>query len=233
MKIFRMIALMTLLLLNPLSAYSATHYIGIGRDCQIAGALIHFNLRKAAYPMDWMVSHHFDGVIDAFQTEFKYFLNPAFLVYQTTHIENTYYQFGFNHFFPLVGHAVTDDVHIAGTVVPNFLDYLPHVKEVQNRRVNRLLNLLSSKETIVFIRTHSTPHEAADFMNMIRHKYPKRKIFLVVAHERADLVGEWNLPNVANFYVSQRGNAADWWSMDEWAKIFSGIHSWLSLQGIK
>ena len=46
------------------------------------------------------------------------------LVYQTSYIENTYYQFGFNHFFPLVGHPVTEEVHVAGTVVPNFLDFL-------------------------------------------------------------------------------------------------------------
>lgn len=232
MTFLKVLGLMIIFLLKPMPVQSVIHYIGLGRDCQVTGALIHFNLRAAAYPLDWMVSLHFDGVIHAFQTDFKQFLNPSFLVYQTHYIENTYYQFGYNHFFPLVGHPITDEVHVAGTVVPNFLDYLPHVKEVQNRRIKRLLNLLSSQDNIVFIRTHSTPHEAADFMNMIKYRYPKKKIFLVVVHEREDLIGEWFLPNVLNFYASQRTGFADWWTMDEWAKILAGIQFWLFFQGI-
>ena len=97
----------------------------------MAGVLINFNLRKAAYPLDWMVSHNFYGVVEVFKTDFKYFLDPEFLAYRVNYIENMYYQFGYNHFFPLIGQPVTEEVHVAGVVVPNYLDYLPFVQEVK------------------------------------------------------------------------------------------------------
>lgn len=230
MSIFRVISLIVIIFFSPLSVQSEVHYIGLGRDCQVAGVLINFNLRKAAYPLDWMVSHNFYGVIEVFKTDFKYFLDPEFLAYRVNYVENMYYQFGYNHFFPLIGQPVTEEVHVAGVVVPNYLDYLPFVQEVQNRRIQRLLNLVSSNEKIVFIRTHSTPDEAKAFMDMMKDKYPQLDFLLAVVHERADLIGDWHIPNVLNFYASQRNGFADWWTLDEWVGIFLQIQHYIAIQ---
>jgi hypothetical protein len=206
---------------------SAIHYISLGRDCQVANELKESNLRDGAYPLDWMVSPNFFGILQAFKEDFKYFLDPAFLVYQVVHVENTYYQFFYNHFFP-----VEQPVTGIPKILPNYLDYLPSAQATQGKHIQRLLDLLSSKDKIVFIRTHSTPHEAQAFMNMIKEKNPRLDVLLVIVHERKDLIGDWNIPNVLNFYASQRCQLANWWSREEWIHIFNKIQNWLSLQAI-
>ncbi|MBA2368591.1 MAG: hypothetical protein H0V82_06165 [Candidatus Protochlamydia sp.] len=223
MKIFKILILSACFLLGYLPAHAGTHFISLGRDCQVAGRMIAFNLRNAAYPLDWMVSPHFNGVTQVIKDDFKYFLDPAFLEYKIENIENTYYHFTFNHFFPLVGQPVTKDVHIAGTVVPNYLDYLPAVQETQGRRITRLLNLLSSREKVVFIRTHASQQEVLTFVNMIKTKYPRLDFLLVVVNEKNGLSYSWSIPNVLNFDASQRCGLADWWNDNEWQLIFQKI----------
>ncbi|WP_195155562.1 DUF1796 family putative cysteine peptidase [Candidatus Protochlamydia phocaeensis] len=227
-----MICLTLCFLFRYLPLQGDTHYISLGRDCQVSCQLALYNLRSAAYPLDWIVSHHFEGVIEVFKDDFNYFLDPAFLEYKTTYIENTYYQFLYNHFFPVVGYVPKEDIVVKGTIVPNYLDYLPNVQATQGRRIQRLMNLLSSKERIIFIRSHSTPDEARAFMRMLKEKYPHPDIFLVVVHERKDLIGDWHIPNVLNFYASQKSGFADWWEASEWAKIFSHIQDWLNNQAV-
>jgi hypothetical protein len=201
------------------------HYIGLGRDCQVAIILRDLQIRRAAYPLDWMVCSNFYGVIEVFKDDFKYFLDPNFLIYKESYIENSYYQFGYNHFFPIIGFPIYDDIHIAGTIVPNFLDHLPAVQATQGKRIQRLLDLLSSDEKIVFIRTHAMPDEARAFVHAIEQKYPHLKFRLVVVHERQDLIGDWNIPKVLNFYACQRSGDHDWWIPQEWANIIQAVQA--------
>jgi hypothetical protein len=199
------------------------HYIGLGRDCQIASHLERLFLRKAAYPFDWMVSHNFNGITQAIDENFIHFLDANVLLHKGPYIENVYYQFLFNHFFPLVGRPVTEEVCEAGTVVPNFFDYLPQVQTTQNRRIERFINLLSSDDHVVFIRTHATAIDAALFVNMIENKYPQLQFTLVVVNDMTNFSGAWNIPHVLNYYGSQYIGFADWWTYPEWDAIFEHL----------
>ena len=102
-----------------------------------------------------MISHNFEGVLQAFDDEFANFLDPAYLSYATTLVQNTYYDFGFNHFFPLEGLPDNEPINIAGIVRTNYLDYLPSIQAAQGIRIDRLNKLLSSNEMVVFVRTHN------------------------------------------------------------------------------
>lgn len=229
MNIFKIACLTTLFLCTQIFCYCDIHFISLGRDCQSANQLRNFKLRMAAYPFDWMVSRNFCGIILAIQDDLKHFLDPSLLTYKVSFIENTYYQFEYNHFFPLMGRPITEEVFEAGTIVPNFMDFLPAVQQVQNKRINRLLTLLSSKEdTIVFVRTHASPDEASAFAKMIKKKYPHLNFYLVVVHENENLIGDWNIPNVVNFYACKRSGLADWWNQAEWESIFYKIYQILN-----
>lgn len=199
---------------------SSPHFVGLGRDCQIADAFNTFQLRQAAFPLDWVVSHNFEGVIQAFEDDFKHFLDPIYLVYAKTHVINSYYGFGFNHFFPLEGVPVTEHITVPGTVVKNYLDYLPAVQVTQGRRIQRVKDLLSSDEFVIFVRTHIVPSQAENFVARIRKKYPNLRFLLVVVHENLDLIGDWKLDRVLNFFACRRRNFADWWDNSEWATVF-------------
>lgn len=218
MRFQRLIFLFLILILSRASVVHSAdyrpHYVSLGRDCQPASAFIGFQLREASFPLDWVASPNFEGVIEAFRDDFKYFLDPNYLQYFPHGILNTYYNFGFNHFFPAKD----------GVVPENFLDYLPEVRATQNRRIQRVKDLLTSNEVIVFIRTHIEPIQAAHFVALLRTKYPQLRFLLAVVHERADLIGNWHLDRVVNFYASQRSGAGDWWSPGEWGAIFGQIN---------
>lgn len=223
MKFYRILILTLCLLFSYLPVHAGIHFISLGRDCQVAAKMIAYNVRNAAYPLDWMVSYHFNGVTEVIEDDFKYFLDPAFLEYKTAHIENTYYHFIYNHFFPLVGYPVTEEVNVAGTVVPNYLDYLPAVQETQGRRIRRLLDLISSEEKIVFIRTYASQQEAIAFVDMIKEKNPRLDFLLVVVNEKNGVSYNWSIPHVLNFYASQHSGFVDWWHDNEWEIIFQQI----------
>jgi hypothetical protein len=211
-----------LLLLFHSSAYThQVHYIGVGRDCQVAEELKAFGLRKASYPFDWFVSRNFNTVIMAIEEDFEFFLDIDYLIYRegSGYIENSHYSFLYNHFFPTVNWII----------VPNWGDYLPAVQTTQNRRIKRFQDLLNSQDTVVFIRTHCLPEEADHFVKVIKNKYPNLDFILTVVHDREDLKDDWCIPHVLNFYASKRKGVVDWWDRSEWIVVFEHIKYWLSV----
>lgn len=197
-----------------------TFFIGVGRDCQVAEVLKAFSLRNASYPFDWFVSRDFNKVIMAIEEDFEFFLDPDYLLYRTgyVYIENTRYNFLYNHFFPTNNWIV----------IPDWKDYLPEVQVTQNRRIKRFQDLLNSNDTVVFIRTHCLPQEADNFVKMIKIKYPNLHFVLAVVHEIEDLKDDWHIPNVLSFYASKRNHIVDWWDYSEWLTVFDFIKCWLS-----
>lgn len=206
------------------SIYSETHFISIGRDCQAAKILQTFNIRKAAYPMDWMICNNFEKVSLAFQEDFIHFLNPKFLEYKKTSIYNSHYEFYYNHFFPLKGMEAIGEVRVGGILDENFLSYLPIVKNVQGKRIDRLLNLLKSKDRIIFIRTHANSSEASIFVNTIKNKYPKLDFLLVVINEHNNSDQSWEIPEVINFFLTcEKGRV--WWDRTQWDSVLRNLQS--------
>lgn len=67
-------------------------------------------------------------------------------------------------------------------------------------------------------------------MKMIKNKYHLQKFFLVAVYDRTDFIGEWRLPNVMNFYVRKRSGFGDWWTNEEWSKIFQQVKRQLAIQ---
>ena len=53
--------------------------IPLGRDCGPAGYLRTFNLRKVAYPLDWLVTDDFMQVCRLIEEKFAYFLEAIAL----------------------------------------------------------------------------------------------------------------------------------------------------------
>ncbi|MDP1880207.1 MAG: DUF1796 family putative cysteine peptidase [Parachlamydiaceae bacterium] len=222
MNSFKKIHLIFCLIFFQTLCFSETHIISIGRDCQVANMLQHFNLKLLPYPFDWMDSSDFKGLMLAIENDLQHFLDPNYLKHEGNFIKNTYYNFVFNHFFPIVNHPLTEEVFKEGRVVTNFLDYLPHVQRVQNQRIENFLSLLSTTQDLVFfIRTHSNPEEANVFVEMMKQKYPHLNFILVVVHDRFELIGDWNIPRVINFYTTMGPHINKvWWKVAEWKLIF-------------
>lgn len=199
-----------LFLLCQFQIFATPEFVSLGRDCQIAGILKNFKLREEALPLDWVGTGTFSTVIKAIDEDFVDFLNPEYLKYGKYCVTNVKYNFGYNHFFPFAGKFIT----------ANWLDYLPKVLITQNRRIERLNQLLASNKKVVFIRTVSiTPEEAQEFVLLIKRKYPKLNFTLAVVLEDTVNKETWDVENVMTFYCSEKRGRADWWSDAEWARV--------------
>lgn len=211
------------------SLNGATYFVSLGIDCQVAYTLEELKLRPTSFPLDWVASDNFEGVIRAFEDDFKYFLNPNYLSYQIhpspyigSYIWNSYYEFRYSHFFPTINDSI----------VYNYLDFLPDIRNTQNRRVQRLISLMKSKnDVIVFIRTNIEPGEAYRFVDLIHKKYPNLFFLLVAVNERKDFAEDWNLERVLNFYITNKRKDlySLWWDHSEWLYIIDSVYKRISL----
>lgn len=77
-----------------------TIYVSLGSTCEISHILKYSQLRKQAFPFDWITTIDSDKFIQLIQDDFKFFLDPKYLV--STNIDpfpliNTYYNIEFLH----------------------------------------------------------------------------------------------------------------------------------------
>lgn len=202
-------------------------YISLGGDCQVATHLRKNNLRREAYPFDWVYVKDLETIVTILEENFCHWLDPLYLDNWGPYVHNHYYFARFAHDFPV------DD---SGTIVPNFLDFLSEAQKKYSRRIDRLYNVLASKEKVIFIRTYATPHAANLFVTYIKHKFPNLKFVLVVINgkvnisyqnDNADIYDyDWNIENVVNIFINDADGFEehpDWWSNKSWKKILKKI----------
>ena len=150
-----------------------------------------YNLRSPKYktcPFDIMISN-ISGIIKCFETDFEYFCDIKYLVYDKDDIEdkkicgevyikNTYYNFLFNHETP--GHA---NLHLnekwPGNNKYHFTkDNFKMFIERYNRRINNLRNYINDNDHIVFILESMKKKDdplLEELKTVLNNKYPDKK----------------------------------------------------------
>ena len=215
----------SLLLFNLYSAYCIT-LVNMGGDCQAAYYLRKYDLRKEAFPFDWIRSYNFEGICRLFENNFNYLLDPAYLRYEGYRIVHTLYGIEFVHDFPTVGSAqvVAQENDYAGTIVPNYLDFLDAMKHKFYTRIDRLVKAIKSGELIYFFRSDIGPAQAKIFVDLIKRKYPECNFKLVIIHSDPAVKYKWSVPNVHDFYAQTRVlQLNNWFNDDEWLKLFQEL----------
>ncbi len=152
--------------------------VSVGQVCPVAKAIRHFNLRKEAYPFDWIVAPY-DALYSAIQSDFKYFLESSSLSLRLPDRYGVldYYGFHFVHDFPAItpNDAFAKEIgdgHITGGVLQdNWKDFIPTVQEKYQRRIDRLRALLLSNEKVYLIRySDITQEQTIQLRNLLRKK---------------------------------------------------------------
>jgi len=201
-------------------------FVSLGKDCEVAMQLRALELRKLAYPFDWVVALEFEGIYGILANRFKDFLNPHYLKHAGIWpgATNFYYNVSFVHDFPSVAHTewvAVDEATYMGVAVDNFLDYLDGVTQKYTKRIDRLLALLDGSIPVVFIRTHITPIEAQNFVTMMEKVYPLADYQLLVVHGNPSFDFNWNIARVESFYAQKKDPREKqakkgWFHADEW-----------------
>lgn len=116
-------------------------FISLGSFCQPSHMLRYCELRKAAFPFDWIMSLDGEALIEILEDDFKYFLSDEYFVPYgpAGHLLNTYYHLEFLHEGDFNG--------------SQFLPNIMNLKIKYQRRIDRFRQLSNYRGKIIFLRT--------------------------------------------------------------------------------
>ena len=89
-------------------------FVSLGCNCWQAQALRVHELRNAAFPFDWLISHNNDKLVKCLDEKFKYFTEESCFKRDetvTTNLDNVYYDLKFSHDWPFSGGEITEARH--------------------------------------------------------------------------------------------------------------------------
>ena len=201
--------------------------IGLGEVCTVAAALQRFELRNAAYPFDWIISHY-PSLISVLENDFQDFLDPEYLSVRDDNkgIINKYglvfvHDFPTNHY---VGDVETQDNPIAESVLhPDWIRFLPEVQRKYERRIQRLRDIVNSDKKVYFIRHGGirSAQEACVLRDILKKLYPTLDFTLVIVGYDSSFAQPWGEHNIRNYYLSM---AQAWNDVAEWERIFIDLN---------
>lgn len=167
--------------------------ISLGATCQPAWHLRKNSLRLASYPLDWINSRRADSVCSLLKNGFADFFEKSCLrpiegdnCHNRIRLRHSTYGFVFRHEFE-------------GR--PDFEERFEHRQSVYHRRIARLLKLLNSDTTVLFVRFRVTGAEARQIALTLRGEFPALKFTLLALDDTDEIREDWAIPDVVNRYI--------------------------------
>lgn len=119
-------------------------FVSLGSICEPSHMLKYCELRKEAYPFDWIVSFDGEALIEMLQEDFRHFFEDEYFVPYGVACLHTYYRLEFLH-------------------DGNFENSYPlaELKEKYSRRIERFRSLKNFSGKVIFLRS-SYPYSTTD-----------------------------------------------------------------------
>jgi hypothetical protein len=211
-KMLRMVAF--ILFITSCRTFAHVHdaIINLGGDCQITYQLQIHGLRKYALPFDWLITpyhslralleHNFEGFLAP--DNFQFFVNEK----NEKYILDKKYGTRFIHDFKLQEDFLQDYENIAQKYV---------------RRINRFNNLILTSQSPLFMRKRITKEQAIELRNVLAVTRQGKPFLLVVMDTTPEMIPDWQLPALRNFYLRQLQPYS--WKGDPkaWKEIFQEL----------
>ncbi|WP_437828119.1 DUF1796 family putative cysteine peptidase [Niallia taxi] len=191
--------------------------LSLGENCIPALKLRKFNLRQIAGPFDWVGTPKLKNVSALISANFADFLNPSNLIVpqyaseEDVLVVDSVNHISFNHDFKTDVNTLTN------------LPSLPQVQEKYCIRINRFIDMLTTSQRLLFIRTNATIADILELERILSQKVKNQYSILVVNHTSVNKLLEldWNISNVCSIELP---NEEIWEGNDGWwESIFQGI----------
>lgn len=185
--------------------------VSLGTACQSAWQLEVNEVRKWAYPFDWLITS-FDSLV-------AFISNKGEGFFEKENLEIIEILYGESLSFLHVVDRKYDIHSIHDLFFPNMYNY-DKVKAKYERRIQRFFALLESNRKILFVRTQINRSETIYLDNLLHHLYPNLEYTLVAISDDPDAQNDWGLERVRNFYMQQTPGE---WQGDyqKWKEILS------------
>lgn len=180
--------------------------VSLGFDCQVAWQLEANNMRKFAYPFDW-VHTHFDSLINFIVNKGANFLDADKIAVigpypgdpSRLHVIDVVYGIISYHDF---------------RANPPFENYW-EVKAKYDRRIKRFFDLLNSNKKVLFVRYGLTRPQVEFLDGLLHFLYPTLSYTILAVNDDPEYLADWGLERVRNFYIQQtlgmwKGDSARW-----------------------
>lgn len=193
--------------------------ISLGSSCAPALNLRSLNLRKHAYPFDWLISPS-HALINALNDDFKYFLTDLAKHPNKKGVID-HYGFQFMHDWPNINeaeHDVIETEYFGGEIDlrEEWQEALPLVREKYRRRIERLNDIcLNYNDLVIFIRSDDPQEHAIQLRDFLRKKYPHLNFILLACAHNDAYRNPWNIEGIMNFYMPSSYDAQLWKKMFE------------------
>jgi hypothetical protein len=179
---------------------NATIYVSLGSNCIPAFHLRDAGFRAEAYPFDWTLTPHVNGLMRAIETKFKdFFLKENLIHVEAHHIRDTLYQMTYLHDFPF--HLIDIPNGKYPQINADWINSYPEIKEKYDRRIERFHNLANISEPIYFFRFFSiSKSEAIQIKDLLDNQLHLKGSTLVVLNNTDEFKEDWKLADIKNFY---------------------------------
>ena len=198
-------------------------FVSLGSHCEIAMHLNSNNLRKAAFPFDWLLTCNYNHFLLLLENDFALFLDEQYLARHPSHqyvIENSYYEIEFRHDWPF------SDLECNET---RYSQQLQEMNTKYNRRINRFRQLRDYPGKVFFIRVaydlqndpnlywrttdieQITAEEAQKLKDALDRYFPELNFALVIVNYLEDNTRGINgIDNVLEFKISKFNKHRDY-----------------------
>lgn len=196
--------------------------ISLGYRCQVALQLRIHNLRKEAFPFDWMITP-FESLYRLLENDFEDFLQPEKLIFRKRFL----YQDDWGEFKGSYPHIWESKYNLLlrhdFDLLDNFIEQYSVVASKYERRIIRFYNTLNSGKHVYFFRRVITKNQAQVLRDLLVKKFPTLSFTLVAISYYPEAKQDWTIPNVKNFYVPIPSPYNRSGSNAAWGKVFKQL----------
>ncbi len=179
-------------------------FVGLGSSCEAADVLRLCEVRKAAFPFDWMLTTDGTKLIKILESDFSYFTDQEYLVpakYSTMVLLHTYYHMEFHH----EGEWRGDPEYLAqnrNKLVEKYQNRVARFRQLKNYEGRvffvRFANKYSLEPNVYYRHKDNleiTEEAALLLYEALRKYFPQLDFYLVIVntHRELELEEEGNL----------------------------------------
>lgn len=207
--------------------------VSLGSHCEIAVHLNANNLRKAAFPFDWLLTCNHDRFLSLLENDFAFFLDEQYLIHHPSHqyvLENCYYEIEFRHDWPFSDLECNE---------ARYRQQLQEMHAKYHRRIHRFRQLRDYPGKVFFIRAaydlqndpnlywgtkdieRITAEEAQQLKDTLDGYFPELNFTLVIINYLENNVPDIKeIDNVLEFKISKFNKHRDY--TNAFARIVGG-----------
>ena len=147
--------------------------VSLGSHCEVGLQLKKHQLRKTAFPFDWLLTLNHERFIALLEDDFQFFLDERYLYYpfnRPTRVEDCYYEIEFCHDWPFFDFWTNPE---------RIREQLDLMKTKYQRRISRFKDLRQYTGKVFFIRAayHSKIDQHLYFSNENQNKITSAQAF--------------------------------------------------------